>query len=106
MNETMYVTNGFLCLCVELELSKVQLLSEHHTQSPKSKALRTATARRRKRPLRQQHLDEALSPVTTPEDDKSVVHRIKHVAGVTSAKPLSERLQTSLFCRHLFALTR
>lgn len=74
-----------LCVCAELELSKVQLLlSEHHTQSPKSKALRTATARRRKRPLRQQHLDEALSPVTTPEDEKSVVHRIKHVAGVTS----------------------
>uniref|UniRef100_A0A671P988 GRAM domain-containing protein 1B-like n=1 Tax=Sinocyclocheilus anshuiensis TaxID=1608454 RepID=A0A671P988_9TELE len=69
---------------LELELSKVQLvLSEPHTQSPKSKALRTATMRRRKRPLthmRQQHLDEALSPVTTPEDEKSVIHRIKHVA--------------------------
>uniref|UniRef100_A0A671PD08 GRAM domain-containing protein 1B-like n=1 Tax=Sinocyclocheilus anshuiensis TaxID=1608454 RepID=A0A671PD08_9TELE len=75
---------------LELELSKVQLvLSEPHTQSPKSKALRTATMRRRKRPLthmRQQHLDEALSPVTTPEDEKSVIHRIKHVAGATLAK--------------------
>ncbi|XP_057176627.1 protein Aster-B isoform X4 [Triplophysa rosa] len=72
---------------LELELSKVPLLlSEHHAQSPKSKALRTATARRRKRPLRQQHLDQALSPVTTPEDEKSVVHRIKHVAGSTQTR--------------------
>lgn len=79
-----------LSVCVELELNKVQLvLSEPHKQSPKSKALRTATVRRRKRPMthmRQQHLDEALSPVTTPEDEKSVIRRIKHVAGAPSAK--------------------
>lgn len=36
--------------------------------------------------MRQQHLDEALSPVTTPEDEKSVIRRIKHVAGAPSAK--------------------
>ncbi|XP_016330573.1 GRAM domain-containing protein 1B isoform X3 [Sinocyclocheilus anshuiensis] len=79
---------------LELELSKVQLvLSEPHTQSPKSKALRTATMRRRKRPLthmRQQHLDEALSPVTTPEDEKSVIHRIKHVAGSTQTRHIPD----------------
>ncbi|XP_065117369.2 protein Aster-B isoform X4 [Paramisgurnus dabryanus] len=77
---------------LELELNKVQmLLSEHHTQSPKSKALRTA--RRRKRPLthmRQQHLDEALSPVTTPEGEKSVIHRIKHVAGSTQTRHMPD----------------
>ncbi len=83
-----------VCVCgfVELELSKVHLvLSESHNPSPKTKALRTATVRRRKRPLmhmRQQHLDEALSPVTTPEDEKRVIHRIKHVAGATLAKSL------------------
>uniref|UniRef100_A0A673MIA5 GRAM domain-containing protein 1B-like n=1 Tax=Sinocyclocheilus rhinocerous TaxID=307959 RepID=A0A673MIA5_9TELE len=79
---------------LELELSKAQLvLSEPHKQSPKSKALRTATVRRRKRPLthmRQQHLDEALSPVTTPEDEKSVIHRIKHVAGSTQTRHIPD----------------
>ncbi|XP_059394922.1 protein Aster-B isoform X1 [Carassius carassius] len=79
---------------LELELSKVQLvLSEPHGQSPKSKGLRTTTVRRRKRPLthtRQQHLDEALSPVTTPEDEKSVIHRIKHVAGSTQTRHIPD----------------
>uniref|UniRef100_A0A671RVV6 GRAM domain-containing protein 1B-like n=1 Tax=Sinocyclocheilus anshuiensis TaxID=1608454 RepID=A0A671RVV6_9TELE len=79
---------------LELELSKAQLvLSEPHKQSPKSKALCTATVRRRKRPLthmRQQHLDEALSPVTTPEDEKSVIHRIKHVAGSTQTRHIPD----------------
>uniref|UniRef100_A0A672NGW1 GRAM domain containing 1B n=1 Tax=Sinocyclocheilus grahami TaxID=75366 RepID=A0A672NGW1_SINGR len=79
---------------LELELSKAQLvLSEPHKQSPKSKALRTATVRRRKRPLthiRQQHLDEALSPVTTPEDENSVIHRIKHVAGSTQTRHIPD----------------
>ncbi|XP_016105973.1 GRAM domain-containing protein 1B-like [Sinocyclocheilus grahami] len=49
--------------------------------------------RRRKRPLthmRQQHLDEALSPVTTPEDEKSVIHRIKHVAGSTQTRHIPD----------------
>ena len=68
-----------------LELSKAETVftDPHRQQSPKAKALRTATARRRKRPhahLRAQHLDEALSAVTTPEDEE-VIHRIKHVAG-------------------------
>uniref|UniRef100_A0A8C1IY94 GRAM domain containing 1Ba n=1 Tax=Cyprinus carpio TaxID=7962 RepID=A0A8C1IY94_CYPCA len=79
---------------LELELSKVQLvLSEPHKQSPKSKALHTTTMRRRKRPLthmRQQHLDEALSPITTPEDEKSVIHRIKHVAGSTQTRHIPD----------------
>ncbi|XP_051765345.1 protein Aster-B isoform X13 [Ctenopharyngodon idella] len=75
---------------LELELNKVQLvLSEPHKQSPKSKA----TVRRRKRPMthmRQQHLDEALSPVTTPEDEKSVIRRIKHVAGSTQTRHIPD----------------
>ncbi|XP_051971792.1 protein Aster-B-like [Xyrauchen texanus] len=85
---------------LELELSKVQLLlSEPHKQSPNSKALRTATMRRRKRPLthmRQQNLDEALSPVTTPEDEESVVHRIKHVAGSTQTRHIPEHRSEGL----------
>ncbi|XP_059400404.1 protein Aster-B-like isoform X2 [Carassius carassius] len=85
---------------LELELSKVQLvLSEPHKQSPKSKALRTATMRRRKRQLthmRQQHLDEVLSPVTTPEEEKSVIHRIKHVAGSTQTRHIPEHRSEGL----------
>ncbi|XP_026075924.1 GRAM domain-containing protein 1B-like isoform X2 [Carassius auratus] len=85
---------------LELELSKVKLvLSEPHKQSPKSKALRTATMRRRKRQLthmRQQHLDEVLSPVTTPEEEKSVIHRIKHVAGSTQTRHIPEHRSEGL----------
>uniref|UniRef100_A0A8C2HIR6 GRAM domain containing 1Ba n=2 Tax=Cyprinus carpio TaxID=7962 RepID=A0A8C2HIR6_CYPCA len=85
---------------LELELSKVQLvLSEPHKQSPKSKALQTTTMRRRKRPLthmRQQHLDEALSPITTPEDEKSVIHRIKHVAGSTQTRHIPDHRSEGL----------
>uniref|UniRef100_A0A8C1IYN3 GRAM domain containing 1Ba n=1 Tax=Cyprinus carpio TaxID=7962 RepID=A0A8C1IYN3_CYPCA len=85
---------------LELELSKVQLvLSEPHKQSPKSKALHTTTMRRRKRPLthmRQQHLDEALSPITTPEDEKSVIHRIKHVAGSTQTRHIPDHRSEGL----------
>ncbi len=91
-----------MCGFVELELSKVHLvLSESHNPSPKTKALRTATVRRRKRPLthmRQQHLDKALSPVTTPEDEKRVIHRIKHVAGATLAKSLLVPGHYCCFC--------
>ena len=70
---------------VEIKLSKVEevVLMEPLRQSPKAKASKTSTLRRRKRPLvhlRAQHLEEALSPVTTPTDDE-VIHRIKHVAG-------------------------
>ncbi|XP_061072273.1 protein Aster-B isoform X6 [Conger conger] len=66
---------------LEIELSKVEEVLL--TESPKAKASRTSTQRRRKRPLvhlRAQHLEEALSPVTTPTDDE-ITHRIKHVAG-------------------------
>uniref|UniRef100_A0A3B1JVD5 GRAM domain-containing protein 1B-like n=1 Tax=Astyanax mexicanus TaxID=7994 RepID=A0A3B1JVD5_ASTMX len=79
---------------LELELSKMEVaLTEPHGQSPKAKAVRAATARRRKRPmvhLRPQHLDEALSPVTTPEDEEEVIHRIKHVAGSTQTRHLPD----------------
>lgn len=57
---------------------------ESHRLSPKAKALKNSTLRRRKRPLthlRTGHLDETLSPVTTPTDE-DVVQRIKHVAGL------------------------
>lgn len=85
---------------LELELSKVHLvLSESHNPSPKTKALRTATVRRRKRPLthmRQQHLDKALSPVTTPEDEKRVIHRIKHVAGSTQTRHIPDHRSEGL----------
>ncbi|XP_077094021.1 protein Aster-B, partial [Siphateles boraxobius] len=77
---------------LELELSKL-VLSEPHKQSPRSKALHTAAARRRKRPMthtRQQHMDEALSPVTTPEDEQSVIRRIKHVAGSTQTRHIPD----------------
>lgn len=56
---------------------------ESHRLSPKAKAVKNSTLRRRKRApahLRTAHLDEALSPVTTPTDEE-VIHRIKHVAG-------------------------
>ncbi|XP_055797841.1 protein Aster-B isoform X3 [Salvelinus fontinalis] len=71
---------------LELELSKVEVvLVEPHRQSPKARALRAGALRRRKRPLvhlRPPHMDEALSPVTTPEDEEEVTyhHRIKQVA--------------------------
>ncbi|KAG9351727.1 hypothetical protein JZ751_022978, partial [Albula glossodonta] len=78
-----------------LELGKAEAsFTEPHRQSPKAKAVRTATARRRKRPLthiRTQHLDEALSPVTTPEDEE-VIHRIKHVAGSTQTRHVPEHV--------------
>ncbi|XP_035288361.1 protein Aster-B isoform X5 [Anguilla anguilla] len=80
---------------LELELSKAEAAAtEPHRQSPKAKALRTATARRRKRPhvhLRAQHLDEALSTVTTPEEEE-VIHRIKHVAGSTQTRHIPEHV--------------
>lgn len=64
------------------------VLVEPHRQSPKARALRAGALRRRKRPLvhlRPPHMDEALSPVTTPEDEEEVIHhhRIKQVAGQT-----------------------
>lgn len=71
---------------IESELAKTEstYLAEMHRQSPKEKASKTTTVRRRKRPhahLRVPHLEEVMSPVTTPTDE-DVGHRIKHVAGV------------------------
>ncbi|XP_048857479.1 protein Aster-B-like isoform X6 [Brienomyrus brachyistius] len=84
---------------LELELSKMEeALTELHRESPKSKAAKTAAARRRKRPLahvRAQHLDEALSPVTTPTDEE-VIHRIKHVAGSTQTRHIPEHVPSGL----------
>uniref|UniRef100_A0A673X0N5 GRAM domain containing 1B n=1 Tax=Salmo trutta TaxID=8032 RepID=A0A673X0N5_SALTR len=79
---------------LELELSKVEVvLAEPHRQSPKARALRAGALRRRKRPLvhlRPPHMDEALSSVTTPEDEEVTHrHRIKHVAAVGDIKTLS-----------------
>ncbi|XP_065816706.1 protein Aster-B isoform X12 [Labrus bergylta] len=74
---------------LELELSKLEdILTEAHQLSPKAKVVKNSTVRRKKRPLphmRSQHLDEALSPVTTPTDEE-VIQRIKHVAGSTQTR--------------------
>ncbi|XP_059187377.1 protein Aster-B-like isoform X11 [Centropristis striata] len=72
----------------EVELSKLEEILEAHQLSPKAKVVKNSTVRRKKRPLphlRSQHLDEALSPVTTPTDEE-VIQRIKHVAGSTQTR--------------------
>ncbi|EMP29040.1 GRAM domain-containing protein 1B [Chelonia mydas] len=78
----------------ESELTKTEsmYLAEIHRQSPKEKMSKQSTWRRRKRPpapLRVPHLEEVLSPVTTPTDEE-VVHRIKHVAGSTQTRHVPE----------------
>ncbi|NXN13645.1 GRM1B protein, partial [Indicator maculatus] len=78
----------------ESELAKTEssYLAEVHRQSPKEKAGKPAAVRRRKRAhthLRVPHLEEALSPVTTPTDEE-VAHRIKHVAGSTQTRHIPE----------------
>lgn len=82
-------TTDICFLSSEVELSKLEeLLMETHRLSPKAKVVKNATVRRKKRPLphmRSQHLDEALSPVTTPTDDE-VIQRIKHVVGSTQTR--------------------
>uniref|UniRef100_A0A8D2LKS9 GRAM domain containing 1B n=1 Tax=Varanus komodoensis TaxID=61221 RepID=A0A8D2LKS9_VARKO len=70
---------------LESELTKTEstYLAELHRQSPKEKASKQSAVRRRKRPhthLRGPHLEEVLSPVTTPTDEE-VVGRIKRVTG-------------------------
>ncbi|KAM8902352.1 protein Aster-B isoform 8-T9 [Spinachia spinachia] len=74
---------------LELELAKLEeSLTESHQLSPKAKVVKNSTVRRKKRPLphmRSQHLDEALSPVTTPTDEE-VIQRIKQVAGSTQTR--------------------
>ncbi|XP_025055785.1 GRAM domain-containing protein 1B isoform X2 [Alligator sinensis] len=79
---------------LESELTKTEstYLAELHRQSPKEKVNKQSTVRRRKRPhahLRVPHLEEVLSPVTTPTDEE-VVHRIKHVAGSTQTRHVPE----------------
>uniref|UniRef100_A0A4W5P5C4 GRAM domain containing 1B n=1 Tax=Hucho hucho TaxID=62062 RepID=A0A4W5P5C4_9TELE len=87
---------------LELELSKVEVvLAEPHRQSPKARALRAGTLRRRKRPLvhlRPPHMDEALSPATTPEDEEEVTHhhRIKQVAGSTQTRHIPDHVPGGL----------
>ncbi|XP_063752079.1 protein Aster-B isoform X2 [Eleginops maclovinus] len=72
---------------LELALSKLDVLLEPHRQSPKTKALRTCTSRRRKRMLVHHlrtpgNMDKALSPVSTPENEEDEdIHLTKHVAG-------------------------
>ncbi|XP_063061594.1 protein Aster-B isoform X1 [Engraulis encrasicolus] len=88
---------------LELELAKLEdlMLSEQAAvtplrPSPKAKAVKSATLRRRKRPLahlRSAHLEEALSPVTTPTDEE-VIHRIKHVAGSTQTRQPPEYMSS------------
>uniref|UniRef100_A0A8C6TJ03 GRAM domain containing 1Bb n=1 Tax=Neogobius melanostomus TaxID=47308 RepID=A0A8C6TJ03_9GOBI len=73
---------------LELELSKLEEITESNQMSPKAKVVKNSTIRRKKRALphmRSQHLDEALSPVTTPTDEE-VIQRIKHVAGSTQTR--------------------
>ncbi|XP_072309451.1 protein Aster-B isoform X9 [Eucyclogobius newberryi] len=74
---------------LELELSKLEeIMTESHQLSPKVKVVKNSTIRRKKRALphiRSQHLEEALSPVTTPTDEE-VIQRIKHVAGSTQTR--------------------
>ncbi|XP_012645312.1 protein Aster-B isoform X1 [Microcebus murinus] len=79
---------------LESELAKTEstYLAEMHRQSPKEKASKPPTVRRRKRPhahLRVPHLEEVMSPVTTPTDE-DVGHRIKHVAGSTQTRHIPE----------------
>lgn len=76
-----------LC-CLELELNKLEvMLLDSHRQSPKTKAMRS-TSRRRKRVF-SHHLrpmgsiDEAMGAVTTPdEEEEEDIQHIKHVAGL------------------------
>ncbi|XP_073095667.1 protein Aster-B isoform X2 [Manis javanica] len=79
---------------LESELTKTEssYLAEMHRQSPKEKASKPPTVRRRKRPhahLRVPHLEGVMSPVTTPTDE-DVGHRIKHVAGSTQTRHIPE----------------
>lgn len=78
-------------ITAESELTKTEstYLAEVHRQSPKEKVSKQSTVRRRKRAhahLRVPHLEEVLSPVTTPTDEE-VAHRIKHVAGKEPQTP-------------------
>ncbi|CAB1316730.1 unnamed protein product [Coregonus sp. 'balchen'] len=100
-----YTLNRYMLTRVaknKCRLSKVEVvLAEPHRQSPKARALRAGALRRRKRPLvhlRPPHMDEALSPVTTPEDEEEVTrhHRIKHVAGSTQTRHIPDHVPGGL----------
>ncbi|XP_057203848.1 protein Aster-B isoform X18 [Triplophysa rosa] len=87
---------------LELELAKMEDAQiESQRPSPKAKALKNSILRRRNRPLthlRTAHLDETLSPVTTPTDE-DVAQRIKHVAGSTQTKHIPEHTSGGgVFC--------
>nr|XP_043898359.1 protein Aster-B-like isoform X1 [Solea senegalensis] len=80
---------------LDLDLNKLDvMLMEPHRQSPRTKALRTSTSRRRKQTLVNHlrppgNLDAVLSPATTPEDEEDIRH-IKHVAGSTQTRHIPD----------------
>lgn len=83
---------------LELELNKLEeVLLDAHSQSPKARGS-MRSSRRRKRTFTHHHLrpvgggvDPAMSAVTTPEEEEDEdLHLIKHVAGSTQTRYLSE----------------
>ncbi|XP_075459535.1 protein Aster-B isoform X17 [Ascaphus truei] len=85
---------------LENELTKAETayLSDLLHQSPKDKSSKITATRRRKRPhghMRIPHLQEALSPVTTPTDEERQ-HRIRHVAGSTQTRHVPEEKPSHL----------
>lgn len=85
---------------LESELTKMEStsLAEMHRQPPKEKPGKAPAVRRRKRPhahLRGPHLEEVLSPVTTPTDE-DVGRRAKHVAGSTQTRYIPEDTPSAL----------
>lgn len=83
---------------LELELNKLEeLLLDANTQSPKARG-GMRNSRRRKRTFSHHHLrppggsaDQAMSTVTTPDEEEDEdIHLIKHVAGSTQTRYLSE----------------
>ncbi|XP_068094924.1 protein Aster-B isoform X9 [Hyperolius riggenbachi] len=90
---------------LENELTKAETayLSTLHRESPKEKITKIPSTRRRKRPhthLRIPHLQEVLSPVTTPTDEERVHHHhhhhVRHVAGSTQTRHVPEEKQNQL----------
>ncbi|CAI9574567.1 unnamed protein product, partial [Staurois parvus] len=85
---------------LENELTKAETayLSDLHRQSPKEKSSKISSTRRRKRPhthLRIPHLQEVLSPVTTPTDEERQ-HHVRHVAGSTQTRHVPEEKHSQL----------
>lgn len=79
---------------LELELNKLEeVLLDAHTQSPKARGGMRSSRRRKRHHLRPVggSVDQAMSAVTTPdEEDDEDLHLIKHVAGSTQTRYLSE----------------